>query len=41
LGERPNWLVVGGGIEEKSARAAALRRRGRKGSLWQLLRPER
>jgi radical SAM superfamily enzyme YgiQ (UPF0313 family) len=39
LGERPNWLVVGGGIEEKGARAAALRRRGRKGSLWQLLRP--
>ena len=41
LGRRENWLVVGGGLEEKSRAAAAIRKRGRKGSLWQALRPRR
>ncbi len=39
LGRRENWLVVGGGLEEKSRAAAAIRKRGRKGSLWKALRP--
>jgi radical SAM superfamily enzyme YgiQ (UPF0313 family) len=39
LGMRANWLVVGGGLEAKFRAAAALRKRGRKGSLWQALRP--
>jgi radical SAM superfamily enzyme YgiQ (UPF0313 family) len=39
LGRQANWLVVGGGLEGKGRIAAAFRKRGRKGSLWQALRP--
>jgi radical SAM superfamily enzyme YgiQ (UPF0313 family) len=39
LGNRMNWLVVGGGIETKGRMAASLRKAGQKGSLWHILRP--
>ena len=39
LGRQFNWLVVGPSFEKKTRFAAQLRRRGRKGALWQELIP--